>query len=164
MWIQTNAEGRIVGLSYEPPSEEDAKYWEETDMTDDSFEHAFDDYIVQKDGSLKESPREGGIWWHEINDPLQPLSKEEIFDLVLPYLLPDFNAMNLIIPAHTAARMVDRYPEWEAGKTYAMLYRVQRGGKLYRCKLAHISKDTNAPDKSSAHWRLLTPQDEDDDE
>lgn len=163
MWIQIDTEGRIVGISYDDPSEEDAKYWQETELTEEDFEHDFDDYILGKDG-LVESPREGGAWWNSIQEKIRPLTSEEIFNLIVPYLISDFNAMNLIIPAHTAARMVDRYPEWESGKTYALLYRVQYQGKLYRCKLAHISRSSNPPSSSSTYWRLLSPTDTDDEE
>lgn len=162
MWIQTDGEGRILGLSFEAPEPENAHLWQETDLTEDSFEHNFDDYILQGDGTLRPDPREGGNWWREIQEQVRPLTPGEIFDLVLPYLLPDLNAMNLIIPAHTAARMVDRYPEWKEGKAYALLYRVQHEGRLYRCKLAHISKSSNAPSENSAYWRPLSPTGTDD--
>lgn len=164
MWIQVDEDGRILGLSFEEPEPENAHLWQQSDLTKDSFEHNFDDYILKKDGTLEASPREGGNWWREIQEQVRPLTAEEIWSIVLPYLVPDFNAMNLLIPGHTAARMVDKYPKWEAGKTYALLYRVQHEGRLYRCRLANISKASNAPDKSDTHWRLLSPTDTDDDE
>lgn len=89
------------------------------------------------------------------------LNAEELFDLIMPYLIPDLNVCNLIIPASKAARLVDRYPEWETGKTYALLYRVQHNGKLWRCKLANLSRASNEPSEGSAYWRLLTVDSED---
>ena len=41
---------------------------------------------------------------------------------------------NLTVDDNTALRMVEFYPEWAAGQAYTAGYKVQRGGKLWRCK------------------------------
>ena len=40
----------------------------------------------------------------------------------------------LAVDDNTALRMVEFYPEWAAGQAYTAGFKVQHGGKLWRCK------------------------------
>lgn len=58
----------------------------------------------------------------------------------------------------TALRMVEFYPEWEAGQAYTAVYKVQRSGKLWRCLQAHTSQDGWEPDNAPSLWaKVLIP-------
>ena len=60
----------------------------------------------------------------------------------------------LIIPLDdaTAYRMKDFYPEWAAGQAYTAGYKVQYGGKLWRCLQAHTSQEGWEPENSASLW------------
>lgn len=60
----------------------------------------------------------------------------------------------LIIPLDdaTAYRMKDFYPEWAAGVAYAAEYKVQHGGKLWRCVQAHTSQAGWEPENAASLW------------
>lgn len=57
---------------------------------------------------------------------------------------------------NTALRMVEFYPEWAAGQAYAAGYKVQRGGKLWRCLQAHTSQSGWEPSTATASlWEQI---------
>lgn len=60
----------------------------------------------------------------------------------------------LIIPLDdaTAYRMKDFYPEWAAGVAYAAEYKVQHGGKLWRCVQANTAQVGWEPENTPALW------------
>lgn len=51
-----------------------------------------------------------------------------------------------------ALEAVTLYPEWAAGVDYATGYKVQRGGKLWRCLQAHTSQTGWEPENAPALW------------
>ena len=54
--------------------------------------------------------------------------------------------------------MVEFYPEWVAGVAYSAGYKVQHGGKLWRCLQAHTSQDGWEPDSAPSLWaKVLIP-------
>lgn len=58
----------------------------------------------------------------------------------------------------TALRMVEFYPEWAAEQAYTAGYKVQHGGKLWRCLQAHTSQDGWEPDSAPSLWaKVLIP-------
>ena len=55
-----------------------------------------------------------------------------------------------------ALEAVTLYQEWATGYTYAAGYKVQRGGKLWRCLQAHTSQADWTPDKTPALWAVVS--------
>ena len=58
-----------------------------------------------------------------------PLTAEEVTALLIRQQIN-----GLTVDDNTALRMREFYPEWAAGVDYTAGYKVQRGGKLWRCK------------------------------
>ena len=59
----------------------------------------------------------------------RPLTAEEVTRLLIAQQIN-----GLTVDDNTALRMREFYPEWAAGVDYATGYKVQHGGKLWRCK------------------------------
>lgn len=55
----------------------------------------------------------------------------------------------------TAARAVELYPLWGAGKDYSLDYRLQHGGKLYKVRQAHTSIAEYTPDITPALYTVI---------
>ena len=51
-----------------------------------------------------------------------------------------------------ALEAVTLYQEWATGYTYAAGYKVQRGGKLWRCLQAHTSQAGWEPENAASLW------------
>lgn len=58
----------------------------------------------------------------------------------------------LSVDDNTAMRMLEFYPEWASGMDYSTGYKVQRGGKLWRCVQAHNSQAGWEPENAPALW------------
>ena len=56
------------------------------------------------------------------------------------------------LPDSEALEAVKLYREWEAGVDYTAGYKVQRGGKLWRCVQAHASQTGWEPENAPALW------------
>ena len=52
----------------------------------------------------------------------------------------------------TALTGVELFPMWVIGRAYATGYKVQRGGKLWRCVQAHTSQTGWEPENAPALW------------
>ena len=64
----------------------------------------------------------------------------------------------LTVDDNTALRMVEFYPAWEVGTDYAVGFKVQRGGTLYRCLTAHTSQADWTPEATPSLWaKVLIP-------
>lgn len=64
----------------------------------------------------------------------------------------------ITVDDQTALRMVEFYPEWAAGQAYVAGYKVQYGGKLWRCVQAHTSQDGWQPYIAPSLWaKVLIP-------
>ena len=59
----------------------------------------------------------------------RPLTAEQVTEMLVK---DQINALD--VDDQTALRMIGFYPEWAAGQAYAAGYKVQRSGKLWRCK------------------------------
>lgn len=53
---------------------------------------------------------------------------------------------------NTALRMTEFYPAWASGTDYTAGYKVQWGGKLWRCLQAHTSQTGWEPENVPALW------------
>lgn len=65
----------------------------------------------------------------EADERTRPLTESEVSHLLIAQQIN-----TLEVNDNTALRMVEFYPEWAAGQAYTAGYKVQRGGKLWRCK------------------------------
>ena len=88
-----------------------------------------------------------------IDERSRPMTVEEVTAMLIPMQI---NALN--VDDNTALRMVEFYPEWSAGQDYTAGYKVQYGGKLWRCLQAHTSQDGWEPDSAPSLWaKVLIP-------
>ena len=58
----------------------------------------------------------------------------------------------LTVDDNTALRMVEFYPEWAENAEYTIGYKVQRNGKLWRCRQAHTSQTGWEPENAASLW------------
>ena len=84
---------------------------------------------------------------HEAYERHRPLTESEALSLLLKQQI---NTME--VNDQTALRMVEFYPEWVAGAAYSAGYKVQRSGKLWRCRQAQTSQEGWEPENAPALW------------
>lgn len=77
----------------------------------------------------------------------RPLTTEEVLAKIIPQTINDVE-----VDDNTALRMVGYYPEWAAGITYSMGFKVQRNGKLWKVIQAHTSQITWEPENAASLW------------
>ena len=83
----------------------------------------------------------------------RPLTLEEVSRMLITQQIN-----TLEVDDNTAMRMVEFYPEWSEGTDYTVGYKVQRGGKLWRCLQAHTSQTGWEPDSAPSLWaKVLIP-------
>ena len=75
----------------------------------------------------------------------RPLTAEEVTSMLIKQQIN-----TLSVDDNTALRMVEFYPEWSAGQAYTAGYKVQHGGKLWRCHQAHTSQTGWEPSTDTA--------------
>lgn len=56
----------------------------------------------------------------------------------------------------TALTAVELFPEWVAGKAYAVNDRVRYDGTLYKCIQAHTSQSDWTPSATPALWKVVS--------
>ena len=71
----------------------------------------------------------------EAQERTRPLTESEVSRLIIAQQIN-----TLTVDDNTALRMLEFYPEWAAGQAYTAGYKVQHGGKLWRCVQAHTSQ------------------------
>ena len=77
----------------------------------------------------------------------RPLTAEEVTAMLIRQQIN-----GLTVDDNTALRMREFYPEWAVGVDYATGYKVQRGGRLWRCVQAHTSQTGWEPENTPALW------------
>ena len=87
-----------------------------------------------------------------INDFLEqykrrPFTAEEVTALLIRQQIN-----SLTVDDNTALRMLTFYPEWASDTDYTAGYKVQRGGKLWRCIQAHTSQIGWEPENAASLW------------
>ena len=81
----------------------------------------------------------------------RPLTAEEVTALLIRQQIN-----TLSVDENTALRMREFYPVWETEQAYTAGYKVQHGGKLWRCIQAHTSQDSWAPSTDTASlWERI---------
>lgn len=77
----------------------------------------------------------------------RPLNAEEVTALLIRQQIN-----TLEVDDNTALRMTEFYPEWSASQAYTAGYKVQHGGKLWRCVQAHTEQAGWEPENTPALW------------
>lgn len=89
----------------------------------------------------------------ELMEKSRPLTESEVTRLLIAQQIN-----TLTVDDNTALRMLEFYPEWAAGQAYTEGYKVQHGGKLWRCIQAHTSQDGWEPESATSLWsKVLIP-------
>lgn len=89
----------------------------------------------------------------EAAERTRPLTTEEVTALLIKQQIN-----TLTVDDNTALRMLEFYPEWASDTAYSAGYKVQYGGKLYKCLTAHASQADWTPDASPSLWaKVLIP-------
>ena len=83
----------------------------------------------------------------EAYERTRPLTAEEVTAMLIRQQIN-----GLTVDNNTALRMREFYPEWAAGVDYATGYKVQHGGRLWRCVQAHASQTGWEPENATALW------------
>lgn len=83
----------------------------------------------------------------ELMEKSRPLTAEEVTAMLIK------QQINMLeVEDNTALRMTEFYPEWAAGQAYTAGFKVQHGGKLWRCLQAHTSQTGWEPKNAPALW------------
>lgn len=86
----------------------------------------------------------------EFAERTRPLTESEVSRLIIAQRIN-----SLVVDDNTAMRMAEFYPEWESGQAYTTGYKVQHGGKLWRCLQAHTSQEGWEPENVPALWEEI---------
>lgn len=90
---------------------------------------------------------------YEAAERTRPLTADEVSRMLIAQQIN-----SLAVDDNTALRMVEFHPAWEAGTDYAAGFKVQYGGKLYKCLTAHTSQADWSPDAAPSLWaKVLIP-------
>ena len=90
---------------------------------------------------------------YEAAERTRPLTESEVSRMMIAQQIN-----TLSVDDNTALRMVEFYPEWAAGQAYTAGYKVQHGGKLWRCLQAHTSQTGWEPNNAPSLWaKVLIP-------
>ena len=87
---------------------------------------------------------------YQIEESSRPLRSEEVLAMLIPQQIN-----TLSVDDNTALRMLDFYPEWAAGTTYTVDYKVKRNGKLWRVVQAHTSQNGWEPENVASLWEQI---------
>ena len=90
---------------------------------------------------------------HIAEEHSRPLTESDVSRMLIAQQIN-----TLSVDDNTALRMVEFYPEWAAGTAYTAGYKVQRGGKLWRCLQPHTSQEGWEPENAPSLWaKVLIP-------
>ena len=80
-----------------------------------------------------------------IREKSRPLTESEVFSMLLSQKVQEIE-----VDDSTALRMMDFYPEWEAGKACNVGNKLTRDGKLYKVIQAHTAQAGWEPENAPA--------------
>lgn len=80
----------------------------------------------------------------------QPMTESEVSRMLIAKQIN-----GLTVDDNTALRMLDFYPEWASGQAYTAGYKMQHGGKLWRCLQEHTSQAGWEPENTPALWEEI---------
>ena len=82
-----------------------------------------------------------------LEEKYRPLTESEVSRLLIAQ-----QSNTLSVDDNTALRMVEFYPAWATDTAYPAGYKVQHGGKLWRCLQAHTSQTGWEPENAASLW------------
>lgn len=80
----------------------------------------------------------------------RPFTEAEVSRMVIAQQIN-----SLAVDDNTALRMVEFYPEWKSGTEYAVGFKVQHGGKLWRVLQPHTSQTGWEPENAASLWAQI---------
>ena len=80
----------------------------------------------------------------------RPMSQTEVSKRIIAQQIN-----TLEVDDNTAIRMRSFYPEWAENTDYAVGYKVQRNGKLWRVRQAHTAQVTWEPENAPSLWEVI---------
>ena len=80
----------------------------------------------------------------------RPMTVEEVTAMLIPMQIN-----TLAVDDNTALRMKSFYPEWASGVSYAVGFKVQYNGKLWRVVQAHTSLIGWEPENAASLWEQI---------
>lgn len=83
----------------------------------------------------------------EAEEKHRPLTAEEVSAMLIAQQIN-----TLSVDDNTALRMAEFYPQWATDTAYTAGYKVQHGGKLWRCVQAHTSQAGWEPENAASLW------------
>jgi hypothetical protein len=83
-------------------------------------------------------------------EPPKSMTESEVLALLIPQQIN-----TLSVDDNTALRMTAFYPEWAEGVEYAVGYKVQHGGKLWRVLQAHTAQVGWKPENTPSLWEQI---------
>lgn len=99
------------------------------------------------------------VWTEQMQERYErtrPLTADEVARMLI-----DQQINSITVDDNTALRMLEFYPEWATDTDYAAGFKVQYGGKLYKCLTAHTSQADWTPDAAPSLWaKVLIPDPE----
>lgn len=108
-------------------------------------------YIDMTQEELEQIEKEAHL--AAIAERTRPLTESEVSRLLIAQQIN-----TLSVDDNTALRMVEFYPEWATDTAYPAGYKVQHGGKLWRCLQAHTSQTGWEPNNAPSLWaKVLIP-------
>ena len=84
---------------------------------------------------------------YEAYERTRPLTESEVSRMLIAQQIN-----TLTVDDNTALRMKAFYPEWKENAEYTAEYKVQRNGKLWRCRQAHTSQTGWEPENAASLW------------
>lgn len=87
----------------------------------------------------------------EAYERTRPLTAEEVTAMLIRQQIN-----TITVDDTTALRMLEFYPEWSEGTDYTVGYKVQYGGRLWRCMQAHTAQSGWEPSTATASlWEQI---------
>jgi hypothetical protein len=85
-----------------------------------------------------------------MNERKRSLSVSDVSEMLIKQQIN-----SLVVDDNTALRMVNFYPEWATNVSYAVGFKVQYNGKLYRVVQAHTSQEGWQPTTALSLWEQI---------
>jgi hypothetical protein len=82
-----------------------------------------------------------------IMESRKPLTEAEVLAMLIPTQINTLDVDN-----NTALRMINYYPSWASGVSYATGFKVKYNNRLYKVLQAHTSQEGWQPDLAASLW------------
>jgi hypothetical protein len=86
----------------------------------------------------------------EMQEKSRPFTEAEVSRMLITQQIN-----TLVVDDNTALRMVSFYPEWASNTAYAVGFKVQHNGKLWRVVQAHTAQDGWQPENAPSLWEQI---------